>query len=206
MRTSQFFLVTAILFLAACGGGQQGETAESGGGVGGSVDETGIAEAQSAAAEEAAALAARMEEEKSAAAEQARLADEAKLAGEAYLHINAQKPGVKVLPSGLQFEIIENGSGRSPGLTSTVLTHYHGTFTNGDVFDSSVERGEPASFPVNRVIAGWTEALQMMREGDIWRLVIPANLAYGERGAGGGRIPPNSVLIFEVELIEVVSD
>ena len=122
--------------------------------------------------------------------------------GQAYLYINAQKPGVKVMPSGLQFEIIESGEGRSPLATSNVVTHYHGTFVNGDVFDSSVDRGAPAEFPVNRVIAGWTEALQMMKEGDKWRLVLPPEIAYGERGAGG-LIPPNTVLVFEVELIEV---
>lgn len=121
--------------------------------------------------------------------------------GQAYMHINAQKPGVETLESGLQFEILEQGDGRSPGPTDTVVTHYHGTFINGDVFDSSVERGTPAAFPVNRVIKGWTEALQMMKEGDVWRLVIPPHLAYGERGRGG--IPPNSTLVFEVELIEV---
>lgn len=123
--------------------------------------------------------------------------------GEAYLYINAQKPGVKVMASGLQFEILESGEGRSPSATSNVLTHYHGTFINGDVFDSSVDRGTPAGFPVNRVIAGWTEALQMMKEGDKWRLVLPSEIAYGERGAAGGLIPPNTVLVFEVELIEV---
>ena len=123
--------------------------------------------------------------------------------GQAYLYINAQKPGVKVMPSGLQFEIIESGEGRSPLATSNVVTHYHGTFVNGDVFDSSVDRGEPSEFPVNRVIAGWTEALQMMKEGDKWRLVLPPEIAYGEKGAAGGLIPPNTVLVFEVELIEV---
>ena len=122
--------------------------------------------------------------------------------GQAFLYINAQKPGVKVMPSGLQFEIIESGEGRSPLATSNVVTHYHGTFVNGDVFDSSVDRGAPSEFPVNRVIAGWTEALQMMKEGDKWRLVLPPEIAYGERGAGG-LIPPNTVLVFEVELIEV---
>ncbi|MGV0034617.1 MAG: FKBP-type peptidyl-prolyl cis-trans isomerase [Candidatus Azotimanducaceae bacterium WSBS_2022_MAG_OTU7] len=123
--------------------------------------------------------------------------------GQAYLYTNAQKPGVKVMASGLQIEIIKSGEGRSPSATSNVLTHYHGTFINGDVFDSSVDRGTPAGFPVNRVIAGWTEALQMMKEGDKWRLVLPPEIAYGERGAAGGRIPPNTVLVFEVELIEV---
>jgi FKBP-type peptidyl-prolyl cis-trans isomerase FklB len=123
--------------------------------------------------------------------------------GQAFLFINAQKPGVRVMPSGLQFEIIESGEGRSPLATSNVVTHYHGTFINGDVFDSSVDRGTPAEFPVNRVIAGWTEALQMMKEGDKWRLVLPPEIAYGERGAAGGLIAPNTVLVFEVELIEV---
>ncbi len=123
--------------------------------------------------------------------------------GQAYLYTNAQKPGVKVTASGLQIEVMKSGEGRSPSATSKVLTHYHGTFVNGDVFDSSVARGTPASFPVNRVIAGWTEALQMMKEGDKWRLVLPPEIAYGERGAGGS-IPPNTVLVFEVELIEVM--
>jgi FKBP-type peptidyl-prolyl cis-trans isomerase FklB len=123
--------------------------------------------------------------------------------GQAYLYINAQKPGVKVMASGLQFEILKSGEGRSPSATSNVVTHYHGTLVNGDVFDSSVDRGTPAEFPVNRVIAGWTEALQMMKEGDKWRLVLPPEIAYGERGAAGGLIPPNTVLVFEVELIEV---
>jgi FKBP-type peptidyl-prolyl cis-trans isomerase FklB len=86
--------------------------------------------------------------------------------GQAYLYINAQKTGVQVTPSGLQFEVIESGEGRSPSVTSNVVTHYHGTFVNGEVFDSSVDRGAPAEFPVNGVIAGWTEALQMMKEGD----------------------------------------
>lgn len=123
--------------------------------------------------------------------------------GKAYLHINAQKPNVKVTESGLQFEILKSGDGESPGPTSRVVTHYQGSFIDGRVFDSSIERGEPAEFPVNRVIKGWTEALQMMKEGDKWRLVIPSELAYGKRGAGGGRIPPDSVLVFEVELIQV---
>lgn len=122
--------------------------------------------------------------------------------GTAYLHINASKPGVKVLESGLQFEILQSGEGKMPGPTSMVVTHYHGTFVDGTVFDSSVDRGTPAEFPVNRVIKGWTQALQMMKEGDKWRLVIPSQLAYG-KGGSGGRIPPDSVLVFEVELIEV---
>jgi FKBP-type peptidyl-prolyl cis-trans isomerase FklB len=123
--------------------------------------------------------------------------------GQKYLIRNAKRPGVTVLPSGLQFEVIDSGEGRSPLVTSNVVTHYHGSFVNGDVFDSSIERGEPAEFPVNRVIPGWTEALQLMKEGDKWRLVLPPDIAYGEKGAAGGLIPPNSVLVFEVELIEV---
>ena len=122
--------------------------------------------------------------------------------GKAYMRINAEKPNVNVLESGLQFEILEQGDGKSPGAESSVVTHYQGTFINGDVFDSSLERGEPAEFPVNRVIKGWTQALQMMKEGDVWRLVVPPKLAYGKRGAGQ-TIPPDTVLVFEVELIEV---
>ena len=118
------------------------------------------------------------------------------------MHINAEKPNVNQLESGLQFEILEQGDGKSPGPGSNVVTHYHGTFINGDVFDSSLERGKPAQFPVNRVIKGWTEALQLMKEGDVWRLVIPPQLGYGERGAGD-TVPPDTVLVFEVELIEV---
>lgn len=128
--------------------------------------------------------------------------DQAMDPGQAYLHINARKAGVQVLTSGLQFEILTNGEGASPELTSRVVTHYHGRFVDGTVFDSSVDRGQPLEFPVNGVIAGWTEALQMMKEGDKWRLVIPPHLAYGEKGAAGV-IPPNSVLVFDVELIEV---
>ncbi len=124
--------------------------------------------------------------------------------GAAYLHINAQKPDVQVTQSGLQFEILTSGEGATPEVTSMVTVHYHGTLTDGTVFDSSVERGTPATFPVGRLIRGWTEALQMMKEGDKWRLVIPPDLGYGARGAGD-TIPPNSVLVFEVELIEVKS-
>lgn len=122
--------------------------------------------------------------------------------GEEYLTANAKKEGVKTTASGLQYKVIKSGSGRTPKATDVVKTHYHGTLIDGTVFDSSVERGEPISFPVNRVIPGWTEALQMMKEGDKWQLFIPAKLAYGERGAGD-KIGPNSTLIFEVELIAV---
>ena len=123
--------------------------------------------------------------------------------GEAYLFINAKKPGVKVMESGLQFEILKSGDGATPGPTSMVVAHYHGSLTNGDVFDSSVNRGKPAEFRVDRLIKGWTEALQMMKEGDKWRLVIPPELGYGKRGAAGGKIPPDAVLVFDIELIEV---
>lgn len=122
--------------------------------------------------------------------------------GEAFLAANAKKEGVKVLPSGLQYKVLKSGSGKSPKATDTVKTHYHGTLIDGTVFDSSVERGEPVSFPVNQVIPGWTEALQLMKEGDKWQLFIPANLAYGER-APGGKIGPNSTLVFDVELLSI---
>lgn len=114
----------------------------------------------------------------------------------------AAKEGVTTLPSGLMYEVIEAGDGPKPGPTDTVTTHYHGTLTDGRVFDSSVDRGEPASFGVNRVIRGWTEALQLMPVGSKWRLVIPPDLAYGERGAGG-MIGPNETLMFEVELLSI---
>lgn len=124
--------------------------------------------------------------------------------GEAFLKENAQREGVKTLESGLQYEVLQEGSGETPSASSTVKTHYHGTLTNGEVFDSSVERGQPAEFPVNGVIAGWTEALQQMRVGSKWRLYVPPHLAYGDRGAGG-KIGPNATLIFDVELIDIVS-
>ena len=121
---------------------------------------------------------------------------------ESFLQENAARPEVTTTTSGLQYEVLVEGTGPKPAATDTVVTHYHGTLTDGTVFDSSVERGSPASFPVNRVIAGWTEALQMMGTGSKWRLVIPPELAYGERGAGGA-IPPNATLVFEVELLEI---
>ena len=130
------------------------------------------------------------------------LGDQAKAAGEKFLAANAKKPGVKALPSGLQYRVIKSGSGPSPKATDTVRVHYHGTLTDGQKFDSSVERGEPAEFPVNRVIPGWTEALQLMKVGDKWQLIIPSNLAYGSDGRPP-RIPPNSVLVFDVELLGV---
>lgn len=122
--------------------------------------------------------------------------------GKAFLEENKKKPGVQVTASGLQYSIIKAGTGPKPGLNDKVTTHYHGTLIDGTVFDSSVERGQPASFPVSGVIPGWTEALQMMPVGSKWKLVLPSELAYGERGAGG-KIGPNSVLVFEVELLSI---
>lgn len=123
-------------------------------------------------------------------------------AGEEFLAANKSKSGVVTLPSGLQYEIIKEGTGPKPKAEDKVKCHYQGTTIDGKVFDSSIERGEPATFPVNRVIPGWTEALQLMPVGSKWKLYVPANLAYGERGAGKD-IKPNSVLIFEVELLEI---
>ena len=123
---------------------------------------------------------------------------------EAYLAENAQNPRVTVLDSGLQYEVIESGpdGGESPTSSNSVLAHYHGTLPDGTVFDSSVDRGEPATFGVSQVIAGWTEALQLMKVGDKWRLFIPPDMAYGEASPTPA-IPPNSALGFEVELLEV---
>ncbi len=122
---------------------------------------------------------------------------------EAFLKLNAEKEGVIVTESGLQYEIITEGSGEKPTATSKVKTHYHGTLMDGTVFDSSYERGEPVEFPVNGVISGWTEALQMMAPGAKWRLTIPHGLAYGEQGAGEA-IGPCATLQFDVELLEIV--
>ncbi len=123
--------------------------------------------------------------------------------GRKFLEENAKKQGVVTLPSGLQYQIIKEGTGEKPALTDKVSTHYHGTLIDGTVFDSSVERGQPAEFNVNQVIPGWTEALQLMPVGSKWKLFIPSSLAYGERGAGGA-IGPNETLIFEVELLSIV--
>lgn len=123
--------------------------------------------------------------------------------GEVFLAENKKKSGVVVLPSGLQYEVLIEGKGKKPAATDRVECHYHGTLINGEVFDSSVERGEPAVFGVNQVIPGWVEALQLMPEGSKWRLFIPSDLAYGENGAGG-KIAPNSTLIFDVELLKVL--
>ncbi|GAL86601.1 peptidylprolyl isomerase [Sporocytophaga myxococcoides] len=122
--------------------------------------------------------------------------------GQKFLEENKKKPGVVTLPSGLQYQVIKEGDGPTPKATDKVTTHYHGTLINGTVFDSSVERGQPATFPVNGVIQGWVEALQLMKVGSKWRLFVPSNLAYGERGAGES-IGPNTTLIFEVELLSI---
>lgn len=122
--------------------------------------------------------------------------------GEEYLSENQKKKGVKTLPSGLQYLVLKSGEGPSPQETDTVTVHYKGTFTNGNEFDSSYRRGQPAKFPVNKVIKGWTEALQLMKVGDKWQLVIPSNLAYQETGRPGA-IPPNATLIFDVELLKI---
>ena len=128
---------------------------------------------------------------------------ESLLASEAFLAENAERDGVVVLESGLQYEVLASGvGGESPTTTNNVLAHYHGTLSDGSVFDSSVERGDPASFGVSQVIAGWTEALQLMTVGDKWRLYIHPDMAYGEASPTPA-IPPNSALIFEVELLEI---
>lgn len=133
---------------------------------------------------------------------QAKQSEGVKAEGEAFLNANKEKDGVVTLPSGLQYQIIKEGTGPKPELNSNVTTHYHGTTIDGNVFDSSVQRGQPASFPVSGVIKGWTEALQLMPVGSKWRLFIPSELAYGERGAGNA-IGPHATLIFEVELLSI---
>ncbi len=130
------------------------------------------------------------------------LAEKNKQDGDAFLAENAKKEGVVTLPSGLQYKVLVEGTGNTPGKDDTVTVNYAGTLIDGTEFDSSYKRGEPATFPVGGVIAGWTEALQLMKEGAKWQLVIPAALAYGERGAGPV-ISPNSTLVFEVELISI---
>ena len=120
-----------------------------------------------------------------------------------FMAANKQKPGVKETPTGLQYEVINEAEGRKPGRTSKVRVHYTGTLLNGQIFDSSVQRGEPAEFGLNQVISGWTEGLQLMSEGAKYRFFIPARLAYSERGAPGA-IPPNAALIFEVELLKIL--
>ncbi|MBA55449.1 MAG: hypothetical protein CMK89_13420 [Pseudomonadales bacterium] len=146
------------------------------------------------------ALQARKMEEQQAA--QTKALEENKLAGETFLSENKAREGVIVTESGLQYEVITKGEGDTPDENDKVNVHYHGTLPDGTVFDSSVERGEPITFPVNGVIKGWTEALQLMQVGDKWKLFIPSDLAYGARGAGP-KIGPNQVLVFEVELLGV---
>jgi FKBP-type peptidyl-prolyl cis-trans isomerase FklB len=131
-----------------------------------------------------------------------KLSEKNKADGEKFLAENGKKEGVKTLPSGLQYKEIAPGTGKSPKTTDTVTTHYKGTLIDGTEFDSSYKRGEPVSFPVSGVIAGWTEALQLMKEGAKWQLFVPPSLAYGDRGAGR-EIGPNATLIFEVELISI---
>lgn len=128
---------------------------------------------------------------------------EKKDAQKKFFEQNVLKEEVQEEPSGLQYEILKEGEGQSPKIDSTVKVHYHGTFLDGRVFDSSVQREKPVTFPVNGVIKGWQEALQKMKPGSKWKLYVPSDLAYGERGAGNA-IPPHTPLIFEVELLEVV--
>ena len=121
--------------------------------------------------------------------------------GKAFLEENKKRPGIVTLPSGLQYEVINEGTGKKPKATDQVRCHYEGTLVDGTLFDSSIQRGEPAVFGVNQVIPGWVEALQLMSEGAKWKLYIPSDLGYGARGAGE-MIPPHSTLVFEVELLE----
>ncbi|TDJ74208.1 FKBP-type peptidyl-prolyl cis-trans isomerase [Pseudomonas putida] len=135
-------------------------------------------------------------------AEAAAKAEAAAAAGKEFLVENAKREGITTLASGLQYEVITAGEGAQPTRESNVRTHYHGTLIDGTVFDSSYERGQPAEFPVGGVIAGWTEALQLMNAGSKWRLYVPSELAYGAQGVGS--IPPHSVLVFDVELLDVL--
>jgi FKBP-type peptidyl-prolyl cis-trans isomerase FklB len=151
---------------------------------------------------QAAMTAVQQEMQSRQASNQGRLAEANKQEGEAFLAENKKREGVVTLPSGLQYMVLKEGSGTSPGPSDRVTTHYHGTLIDGTVFDSSYERGQPATFPVNGVISGWTEALQRMQEGAKWRLFLPSHLAYGAQGAGED-IGPHSTLIFDVELISV---
>ncbi len=141
-----------------------------------------------------------MEAEQQAAAK--KMGEVNEVAGKKFLEENGKRAEVSVTPSGLQYEVLQEGTGKQPVATDRVTVHYTGRLIDGTVFDSSVERGEPATFGVTQVIPGWVEALQMMKEGAKWRLFIPSQLAYGPNGAGGA-IGPNSTLIFDVELIKV---
>jgi FKBP-type peptidyl-prolyl cis-trans isomerase len=124
--------------------------------------------------------------------------------GNAFLETNKAREGITVTESGLQYEVLTAGTGAKPAAADQVRVHYHGTLIDGTVFDSSVDRGEPATFGVGQVIPGWTEALQLMPTGSKWKVYLPSNIAYGERGAGGD-IGPNAALIFEVELLEIIA-
>ena len=134
---------------------------------------------------------------------QSSTSEKAQSEGKAFLEANGKRNEVITLASGLQYEVMTKGTGAIPKASDSVKVHYHGTLIDGNVFDSSVRRGEPATFGVTQVISGWVEALQLMPVGSKWKLFIPSNLAYGEQGAGQS-IPPNSTLIFEVELLEIV--
>jgi len=137
--------------------------------------------------------------QKAAAAE---VSEQRAAVADQFMAANAARDEVSTTASGLQYEVLEEGSGNSPGPQDSVVVHYHGTFVDGSVFDSSVERGQPAEFGVSQVIPGWTEALQLMSVGDKWRIACPPQLAYGEQGAAG-TIPPNSALVFEVHLMDI---
>ncbi len=148
-------------------------------------------------------LAEKQQEQAAKQQEQAKVAAEKnKKDGEAFLAANKKKEGVITMPSGLQYKVLVAGKGKSPKATDTVTVHYRGTLIDGTEFDSSIKRGQPATFPLNQVIKGWTEAVQLMKEGAKWELYIPSNLAYGERGAGA-TIGGNATLIFEVELLSI---
>lgn len=133
------------------------------------------------------------------------LGEKNKIEGEAFLAENMKKEGVKTLPSGLQYKVITEGKGKSPSATDTVTVQYTGRLVDGTEFDSSYKRGQAATFAVNGVVKGWTEALQLMKEGSKWQLYLPSNLAYGEAGTSGGPIGPNAALIFDVELVSLQS-
>ena len=150
--------------------------------------------------EDMAAVAAEMQRQRD---DKAALAgSENKKEGEAFLAENGKKEGIKTLPSGLQYRVVKEGSGKSPAITDQVTVNYRGTLIDGTEFDSSYKRGKPATFSVGGVINGWTEALQLMKEGSQWQLFIPASLAYGERGAGA-QVGPNAALVFDVTLIQI---
>lgn len=140
--------------------------------------------------------------QKEMVAKQQAIGEKNKKEGETFLAENKKKKGVTALPSGLQYKVVKAGTGKKPKPTDTVTVHYQGTLIDGTEFDSSYRRGQPATFPVNGVIPGWTEALGLMQEGAKWQLFIPPNLAYGERGTGS-QIGPNATLIFEVELVSI---